>query len=594
MNTNIQTLTTIWCVLIFLYFSGNIYAQSTDPLFKVVSNAETVLSASGLNRYTDLDNDKIKEKSLIDITGLEQALQNSVLSVPLKGMSHSLRSTNFSKTEEGTFTFKGSFTEALGELYLYQTNGFLYGNIHIDSLAYQIEPINKKYAVLLRRDYSQYEACPLGETHDEGGKEKSSNSQQEANSKSMTNPTVDVMVLFSNQAAAATTDMQGLALGSIQSSNTTFSNSDAGVTFNLVHYQQVSYNESGSASTDRGRLIGTSDGYMDNVHSLRDQYGADVVALIISADSTYCGLAGGIGVGSSAAFTVVVDHCSIGEYTFAHEIGHLAGARHDQDLGTNPYPYGHGYSYNPAYWHTVMARNNGTTNRIAYWSNPNKYYGGVAMGTRSWNDNVRVWGQEATRLAGFKTLIPPSVSISGPGHISAGSNAQYTANVSGGISPYDYQWKKDGINVGSNSSSYLLDTDPSDEGIVVLSVTVTDDNNDTDSDNHNIFVDPYFKRVVTSTPMPEEYALSKNYPNPFNPSTQITYALPEASDVSIRVYNVMGQEVATLVDAYESAGIHELTFDAGNLSSGMYIAKMVANGASGEQFLRELKMQLIK
>jgi len=58
------------------------------------------------------------------------------------------------------------------------------------------------------------------------------------------------MVLFSNQAAAATSNMQALAQGSIQSSNDSFSNSDAGVSFNLVHYQQVNYNESSSTVTD--------------------------------------------------------------------------------------------------------------------------------------------------------------------------------------------------------------------------------------------------------------------------------------------------------------------------------------------------------
>ena len=67
MNSNIQTLTTIWCVIIFLCFSGNVYAQSTDALFDVVSNAETVLSNAELNRFTNLENEKIKEKVLIEI-----------------------------------------------------------------------------------------------------------------------------------------------------------------------------------------------------------------------------------------------------------------------------------------------------------------------------------------------------------------------------------------------------------------------------------------------------------------------------------------------------------------------------------------------
>lgn len=79
MNTNIRTLTTICGVIIFLGLSGSLYAQTSDALFKVVSNVESVLSVSELNKYSDLENDKIKEKTLIDITGLEQALQKSEL-----------------------------------------------------------------------------------------------------------------------------------------------------------------------------------------------------------------------------------------------------------------------------------------------------------------------------------------------------------------------------------------------------------------------------------------------------------------------------------------------------------------------------------
>lgn len=76
--------------------------------------------------------------------------------------------------------------------------------------------------------------------------------------------------------------------------------------------------------------------------------------------------------------------------------------------------------------------------------------------------------------------------------------------------------------------------------------------------------------------LPTTISLSQNYPNPFNPSTQIQFGLPEATHVTLEVYNLIGERVATLVNETMSVGYHTVRFDASNLSTGLYIYRMVA------------------
>ncbi|MBE0571360.1 MAG: T9SS type A sorting domain-containing protein [Ignavibacteriaceae bacterium] len=85
------------------------------------------------------------------------------------------------------------------------------------------------------------------------------------------------------------------------------------------------------------------------------------------------------------------------------------------------------------------------------------------------------------------------------------------------------------------------------------------------------------------------YQLNQNYPNPFNPSTSIKYQIPELGFVALKVYDVLGNEVANLVNEYKPAGSYEIEFDAKTLPSGVYLYRL-KSGA----FLETKKMILMK
>ena len=80
------------------------------------------------------------------------------------------------------------------------------------------------------------------------------------------------------------------------------------------------------------------------------------------------------------------------------------------------------------------------------------------------------------------------------------------------------------------------------------------------------------------TAVPTEYALSYNYPNPFNPSTTISFSVPKPSRVRLTVWNTLGERVATVVDEVRAAGEHTVRFDASSVSSGIYVYKLDAGG----------------
>ncbi|MCW8818082.1 MAG: T9SS type A sorting domain-containing protein [Ignavibacteriaceae bacterium] len=88
---------------------------------------------------------------------------------------------------------------------------------------------------------------------------------------------------------------------------------------------------------------------------------------------------------------------------------------------------------------------------------------------------------------------------------------------------------------------------------------------------------------------PTEFNLAQNYPNPFNPSTTIRYAVPKTSQVSIKIYDLTGQEVASLVNEVKEVGTYEVKFDARNLASGVYLYKMIAGDFSSVKKLNVLK-----
>jgi hypothetical protein len=120
---------------------------------------------------------------------------------------------------------------------------------------------------------------------------------------------------------------------------------------------------------------------------------------------------------------------------------------------------------------------------------------------------------------------------------------------------------------------------PSVEGRVVCAPAVTP----------RLFVDSKDGRGRQEVVVPAQFALEQNYPNPFNPSTTIAYSLPSVGNVSLKIFNVLGQEVAVLVSGEQGAGKHQVLWNASPMPSGVYFMRLEANNTVAVRKLHLVK-----
>ena len=361
--------------------------------------------------------------------------------------------------------------------------------------------------------------------------------------------------------------------------------------------------------TNLARLTHPSDGYMDNLHTLRDQYGADIVVLL-TATGGGCGMVEYIEASAATAFAVVRVGCELNRFTFTHEIGHLFGSEHelseDPFYPCEPYCYNHGLVPQSRNWKTVMAvKSLESITRIAFLSNAHYSYftEGIyeVMGSSDDEDNERVHDERATTVAAFKTA-PLSVNISGPIALLKAETGTYTANVTGGHGGIAYQWYKRfppgtywitlGTNQTQNLSMAIND--------VIMKVVVISGGQQAEDTQYVWYESgggPLPKRIANL--LPDTYGLHQNHPNPFNPVTALRYDLPQASRVSLGIYDLSGRALSRW-ESDEPPGYRQVVWDGLDASgqaapSGIYIYRLVATSIeTGERFVASRKMVLLR
>ena len=475
-------------------------------LFGLSILGTSVSYADGTELFTMLPSDQLRDVKPAQTQRIDQIKQRpttqsvTLMRIDVNALSgNSTRMTlsdaktlNFDKSNVETrnatdYTWFGSLSGVQGKATLVVHDGNITGTIRDNGNLYRVESVGNGVHAVIKVDESRFPP-----DHPPSFKKMEKHSGiglapiAEFDAKSSDGPVgIDVLVAYTAAARTSVSDIAATIQLAVAEANQSYKNSGVNIKLTLVDNLEVAYSETGKTfDTILADFVS-----MANVNSRRNSIGADMAAMIIN-QADFCGLADAIQANASTAFAIVHYDCATGYYSFAHELGHLQGARHDpaNDPTTTPFAYGHGLQHtSPApSWRTIMAYNcAGGCSRLQYWSNPNIKYNGIAMGTAATNDNARVLNGTASTVASFKARPPvsdvgsiwqytgtPCSGNSCPGWQVFDNNAATVRIAAGGSQLYQLHntgkiWKSTGVACSGNSCPgwQMLDNNPATIGI---------------------------------------------------------------------------------------------------------------------------------
>jgi hypothetical protein len=142
---------------------------------------------------------------------------------------------------------------------------------------------------------------------------------------------------------------------------------------------------------------------------------------------------------------------------------------------------------------------------------------------------------------------------------------------------------------------WLIPTDLTVDTSYKIIITSITDPSIIDTSDASFSITPPSGVETENLEIPDDYSLFQNYPNPFNPSTTIRYSLPLQSQVTVKIYNSIGESISELVNLTQSAGSYQVNWNAGNVASGIYFYSIAAIPTDGTEIFRSvMKMILLK
>jgi hypothetical protein len=352
----------------------------------------------------------------LDTTGIARGREFILVQLPDGGIAR-LQQTGFEPRSSESALWRGeSADHAVSQAVLTLHRGLVAGRLVLEDRTYAIIPGRGSLHSIVELDESAFPECDTSEHDivDGGGSAVASGAEQAG-------AVIDLLAVYTanaRTAAGGTAGVETMIQSAVDNANTAFTESSVDARYRLVHVQEVSYNN----APDTGAALSwvASDA---GVAVLRDQYGADMVSVIVDTPSS-CGtgyVQRNPGPGFAAwAFQATDIDCAVGNLTFAHEHGHNAGMEHNPEnssVGSSPgsasFTHSFGHYINGSY-RTVMSYSNPCDNgcsRVARHSSADILYNGVPTGIADSRENARTANSTAPIIANFRETVVPGAPV---------------------------------------------------------------------------------------------------------------------------------------------------------------------------------------
>lgn len=588
-----------------LMCSFAISAFSQKVFIEFLDKSKISLTTEQISKIYKTENTEYRENvKLVKVNELDSILKKNILNLNLPYYSCDLafkyKSSNYiNKTDfswYGELSGDGNSECEIGSILYVKKDKKIHGQIEVGNDVYEFIDIGDGIHLFYKYTEKAFEGI-CGIT-DKIGRKTNEDTKNAERSSCPGESIVNILVLFSLNANNAVADIDAVVQLSMQQLEGALNNSavnPAQLNVNLVDVLQFNFTETSDIFSDIEELSTNI-----NAQNLRQTNEADLVVLLTDGDyGPILGVVPGIGPSFADAYAIVEVDKATSHKTYAHEIGHLFGGRHDVDpIGTIE----HGYTFKR--W--FLGKRRGTIlavlgsisgkpdRRILHYSNPDVEWRTENTGTHSENDNETHFENNGLTIAEFfpNNLPDFNVSIDGKSTVCVRSSNYYEAVITCGTTPYSFSWELSDDGINWNTISTTEGTDLTLTGqypigtYLTLRLTVNDNDGATIIRQKGITVIQGTKEECLGV-VPLKFE-AKIHPNPTtnNSAINITFE-KEISNINIQLIDVNGfivLDIERRQSMQENIPIGHL-----NLRTGLYYLKVTSK--KGEVIILPIQIQ---